>query len=79
MSPAACSWSATVLTDVGYTHPWPITWPSLGAGVPGSTNNVGYNHYSLLRSVEDVFGLAHLGYAGQAGLKPFGRDVYNRP
>jgi hypothetical protein len=37
-----------------------------------------YNHYSLLRSVEDLYGLGHLGYAGQAGLKPFGSDLYNR-
>jgi phosphatidylinositol-3-phosphatase len=39
-------------------------------------SNVPYNHYSLLRSIEDVFGLAHLGYAGQAGLASFGRDVF---
>ena len=38
-----------------------------------------YNHYSLLRSVEDNFGLPHLGYAGQAGLQPFGADVLNQP
>ena len=45
----------------------------------GSTSSNGYNHYSLLRSVEDIFGLAHLGYAGQSDLKPFGRDVYKGP
>jgi phosphatidylinositol-3-phosphatase len=45
---------------------------------PGSTNPTAYNHYSFLRSVEDAFGLAHLGYAGQAGLRPFGDDVYGR-
>ena len=44
---------------------------------PGSTNPTPYNHYALLRSVEDLFGLGHLGYAGQTGLKPFGADVYN--
>jgi hypothetical protein len=44
---------------------------------PGSTNDSPYNHYALLRSLEDLFGLAHLGYAGQAGLRPFGSDVYN--
>jgi hypothetical protein len=38
-----------------------------------------YNHYSLLRSIEDNFGLLHLGYAGQAGLQPFGPDVLNKP
>jgi hypothetical protein len=44
---------------------------------PGSVNEQPYNHYSLLRSIEDLFGLPHLGYAGQAGLKAFGDDVYN--
>ena len=43
---------------------------------PGSTNSNGYNHYSLLRSIENVFGLSHLGFAAQDGLKAFGRDVY---
>jgi hypothetical protein len=44
---------------------------------PGSTNNTPYNHFSVLRSVEDTFRLSHLGYAAQTGLKPFGSDVYN--
>jgi hypothetical protein len=43
---------------------------------PGTTTSVEYNHYSLLRSIEDFFGLAHLGYAGAAGLRPFGSDVF---
>src|SRR3954463_7871208 len=43
---------------------------------PGSVNDTPYNHYSLLRSIEDLFGLGHLGYAGMASLKPFGGDVY---
>ncbi|MCW2992019.1 MAG: phosphoesterase [Solirubrobacterales bacterium] len=43
---------------------------------PGTVNDTPYNHYSLLRSVEDLFGLAHLGYAGQAGLAAFGSDVF---
>jgi hypothetical protein len=42
----------------------------------GTVNETPYNHYSLLRSVEDLFGLAHLGYAGMAGLKPFGDEVF---
>ena len=29
----------------------------------GTINNTGYNHYSLLRTIEDIFGLAPLGYA----------------
>ena len=46
---------------------------------PGSINDTAYNHYSMLRSVEDIFALEHLGFAGQAGLQPFGSDVYNMP
>jgi hypothetical protein len=30
---------------------------------PGSTSDTPYNHYSLLRSIEDIFGLDHIGYA----------------
>jgi phosphatidylinositol-3-phosphatase len=31
---------------------------------PGSTSNVGYNHYAMLRSLEDIFKLGeHIGYA----------------
>jgi hypothetical protein len=44
---------------------------------PGSVNTTPYNHYSLLRSVEDLFGLSHLGYAGKSDLKAFGDDVFN--
>jgi phosphatidylinositol-3-phosphatase len=43
---------------------------------PGSVNINEYNHYSLLRSLEDLFGVSHLGYAGQDGLQPFGADVF---
>jgi phosphatidylinositol-3-phosphatase len=46
---------------------------------PGTVSKQPYNHYSLLRSIEDNFGLSHLGYAGQAGLQPFGPDVLNKP
>jgi phosphatidylinositol-3-phosphatase len=43
---------------------------------PGTRNQTPYNHYSLLRSVEDLFGLQHLGFAASKGLKPFGSDVF---
>jgi hypothetical protein len=46
---------------------------------PGSVNDTPYNHYSLLRSMEDIFGVPHLAYAAQDGLKPFEEDVFNRP
>jgi hypothetical protein len=42
----------------------------------GTVSNVPYNHYSLLRSLEDIFHLEHLGYARQSGLAAFGSDVF---
>jgi hypothetical protein len=54
--------------------------------VAGTDNTTGtYNHYSALRSYEDLLGLrrggtdgfGHLGFAAQPGLAPFGRDVFN--
>ena len=44
---------------------------------PATMNPTPYNHYGLLRSSEDLFGLSHLGYAGQLGLRAFGSDVFN--
>ena len=55
---------------------------------PGSVDSTGqYNHYSALRSYEDMLGitrggtdgLGHLGFAATNDLQPFGRDVFNRP
>ena len=46
---------------------------------PGTVSSVPYNHYSLLRTVEDIFGLGYLGYAGEPGLRSFGSDVFSRP
>jgi hypothetical protein len=43
---------------------------------PGTVSTVQYNHYSLLRSIEDIFQLGHLGYAAQSGLTPFGSDIF---
>ncbi|MCU1470387.1 MAG: hypothetical protein JWQ39_1536 [Glaciihabitans sp.] len=64
---------------------------------PGTSTTTFYNHYSWLRTMEDIFGVSHgsdhaalpagtvsggldgkghLGFAAQAGLKPFGRDVF---
>jgi len=43
---------------------------------PGTVSTQDYNHYSLLRSVEDLFGLPHLGYAAAPQLRSFGEDVY---
>jgi hypothetical protein len=44
---------------------------------PGTTNQTPYNHFSLLRSVEDIFDIDHLGYADQTALKAFGDEVFN--
>jgi len=30
-----------------------------------------FNHYSMLKTIEDIFGLDYLGYAGAPGLVPF--------
>jgi hypothetical protein len=46
---------------------------------PGTISRATYNHYSLLKGIEDFFDLAHLGYAGQKGLRGFGKDVFTAP
>jgi hypothetical protein len=56
---------------------------------PGTVSNVSYNHYSWLRTMEDLFQVAkaspgldgegHIGYAAQPGLAPFGPDVFTNP
>jgi len=38
---------------------------------PGTVSNIPYNHYSMLKTVEDIFGLGYLGYAGAPGLAGF--------
>jgi hypothetical protein len=53
---------------------------------PGTVSNTYYNHYSTLRTLEDIFQVAkaspgldgegHIGYAAQPGLAPFGTDVF---
>jgi phosphatidylinositol-3-phosphatase len=45
---------------------------------PGTVSRAPYNHYSLLRTVEDIFGLTHLGYAAEPDLQSFGGDVFTR-
>jgi phosphatidylinositol-3-phosphatase len=55
----------------------------VAGGVVDSTNS--YNHYSLLRTLEDLFGITsggadghgHLGYAGDPQLTSFGSDVFS--
>ena len=73
----------------GFNTPLPGIWGPGGGRTgtvalsrfiaPGTTSDTPYNHYSLLRSLEDIFGVGHLGYAAQEGLAPFGSDVYTNP
>jgi hypothetical protein len=56
---------------------------------PGTVSTRFYNHYSWLRTMEDLFvvskhsrgldGKGHIGYAAQPGLAPFGQDVFTNP
>jgi hypothetical protein len=43
---------------------------------PGTTSTVAYNHYSLLKTVEEIFGFRLLGDAKQPQVSAFGRDVF---
>jgi len=43
---------------------------------PGTVSMVPYNHYSLLKTVEGIFGLRLLGDARQPQVRAFGRDVF---
>ncbi len=45
---------------------------------PGSVEETSfYNHYSLLLTIEELFGLEKLGYANEPALVPFGETVFN--
>ena len=41
---------------------------------PGTVSNSPYNHYSMLRTLEDLFGLPHLGFS--AGARDFGGEIF---
>ena len=43
---------------------------------PGGHTSRPYNHYSVLRTVEDIFGLPCLGRACDASITPFGTDIW---
>jgi hypothetical protein len=71
----------------GLSGPVPIT-PTGGGGrvglllisqfvKPGSVNQTAYNHFSLLASVQDLFELPNIGFAGLSGLPVFDAGVYN--
>jgi phosphatidylinositol-3-phosphatase len=45
---------------------------------PGTVTQTGYDHYTMLGSVENIFGLSRLGYAGLPHSTYFGTDIYKR-
>jgi hypothetical protein len=45
---------------------------------PGTVSTTSYDHYSMLRTVEDAFGLQYLGYAGDSAQASFGPDVFTQ-
>jgi phosphatidylinositol-3-phosphatase len=45
----------------------------------GTVSNHPYNHFSTLRTVEGLFGLPYLGYAGSPDPGSFGADVFTGP
>lgn len=58
----------------------------IGKCVPrGTKDPTRYNHYSLLRSLENLYGISHggtdgaghLGFAAAEGLRPFGSDLFS--
>jgi hypothetical protein len=42
----------------------------------GTISQEPFNHFSLLRTVEDLFGLKHLGYAAGSGVSSFGASLF---
>ena len=68
LSAAGRSWAA-YLQDMG-NDPARDTTVTTARGPA-----VDYNHYSLLRTVEDIFGLQHLGDAAMPQVRSFGPDV----
>ena len=43
----------------------------------GTTSQEPYNHFSLLRTIEDLFGLKHLGYAGVSHVSAFEASIFS--
>jgi hypothetical protein len=43
----------------------------------GTVSDTPYNHYALLRTVEELFGLTPLGYAAAVEVRSFGADVFS--
>ena len=45
---------------------------------PKTISHVAYNHYSMLKSIENLFGLSPIGYAQEPGLRAFGLDIFTK-
>jgi phosphatidylinositol-3-phosphatase len=45
----------------------------------GTTSSEAYDHYSLLRTIEDIFGVRHLGYSALPAVKPLAASLLNAP
>jgi phosphatidylinositol-3-phosphatase len=82
IGPLVAGGAALTLQFEGSNPPFFISTPGFGGdrvgGVlvspflkAGTTSNVPFNHYSMLKTIEDIFGLDRLGYAGQPGLQGF--------
>jgi hypothetical protein len=44
---------------------------------PGSTSETYFNHYSLLATLEELFGLARIGYAAEPAIVGFDESIFN--
>jgi phosphatidylinositol-3-phosphatase len=44
----------------------------------GGVSQEPYNHFSLLRTIEDIFGLSHLGYAGLPKATSFEASIFSK-
>lgn len=45
----------------------------------GTSSQDPYDHFSLLRTIEDIFGVHHLGYAALPAVKPLSPSLLNAP
>jgi len=67
--------SGNLAVFIVWDEPTPMPLLVIAPGVkPGTIASTTYNHYSLLRSIDDIFGLPALGYA--ADVSGFGGDVF---
>jgi hypothetical protein len=79
LSGASSSHPNTPLPGLGGPGGGPVGLVALSPFIkPGTVSKKDYNHYSLLRTVEDIFGLSHLGDAAIPQVKSFGTDVFTR-